>query len=177
MTSTTMKRSTGILSLLVACTFLLAACAEQTGDQGAGMDTTTATTQTDTMDGGMAQPGTDGMMGDGPEATPQATLSALEGGVRQMPVSAAVSNINGWQKKLRNSDAQGASQIVSTLGELKNALQQSQIDGQRVGDLLSQLGEQTTQAAGNVQGQQATQLKQLGSTLSKAGSQLTGGGM
>jgi predicted small secreted protein len=169
-----MKRSTGILSLLVACTFLLAACAEQTGDQGAGMDTTTATTQTDTMDGDMAQPG---MMGDGPEATPQATLSALEGGVRQMPVSAAVSNINGWQKKLRNSDAQGASQIVSTLGELKNALQQSQIDGQRVGDLLSQLGEQTTQAADNVQGQQATQLKQLGSTLSKAGSQLTGGGM
>ena len=108
--------------------------------------------------------------------TLEGTISALEGGVENLPVGTAVSNIKGWQTTL--SDA-GLTDVASQLDQLATALQAEPVDAEEANRLLASLGSQTTAAAATVTDQQQSdQLTQLGSMLTNlgGGAGTTGGG-
>lgn len=106
--------------------------------------------------------------------TVEETNAALEGGVTNIPLDAALANIEGWQTTLEASDDTALQAIGAQLGELATALQADTIDGQEVSGLLSSLGESTTAAA---EGADDDQLANLGALLTQTGSSLMGGGM
>ncbi len=151
-------------ALAIVLALGLTACATETEEAEV------AEPQTET-----AEPGA--MDTPGGEVTVDETISALQGDITSLAPNMAISNIEGWQQRLQNADFDGASEIESGLGDLMDALQQQPIDGQRVGELLSQLGNQTTQAAAQAEAGASEQLNQLGNILTTAGQQLTGGGM
>ena len=105
-----------------------------------------------------------------------ATIQALQGDITTMDPAAAVDNINAWQAELEASGDEALQGIATDLGELKNQLAQMPPNGSEVGQTLTRLGEQTTQAAASAEAGVAEQLNQLGSLLSDAGAQLSGAG-
>ncbi len=98
------------------------------------------------------------------------TISTLQDGVTNIPLDAALANIEGWRQTLESSD-DAAQQIVgSQLGDLASALQTKPIDEREVGSLLVSLGKSTVilgEDAGN------DQLTALGDLLTQAGSSLS----
>ena len=106
--------------------------------------------------------------------TVEETNAALEGGVTNIPLDAALANIEGWQETLEASDDTALQAIGAQLGELATALQADTIDGEEVSGLLSSLGESTTAAA---EGAGDDQLAELGALLTQTGSSLMGDGM
>lgn len=101
--------------------------------------------------------------------TVEGTISALESGVTNIPLDAALANIEGWQTTLAASDDTALQALAAQLGELATALQAETIDPAEVSSLLSSLGEGTTAAAGG-----DTQLESLGSLLTQVGGSLGG---
>ena len=101
--------------------------------------------------------------------TAQATLDAAQnaGGLTSLAPTAAVSNIDSWISRLDGVPA--AAPVVANLRTLKSQLQASTLDGMAIGMTLSELGEQTTAAAGG-----DASLRQLGQALSQAGQALSG---
>ncbi|MCY7276080.1 MAG: hypothetical protein LH702_20655 [Phormidesmis sp. CAN_BIN44] len=95
------------------------------------------------------------------------TIAALQGGITSLPPEAAVSAIESWQSQLQGTE------IAETLGELKMALEGSGTGSSSLGEILSDLGSQTTTSAGTATGGAMSKLQQLGQLLSKAGSSLT----
>lgn len=102
--------------------------------------------------------------------TVEETISALEGGVTNLPLDAALANIEGWQGTLEASDDATVQALGAQLGELATALQAETIDPQAVGDLLTSLGGGTLDVAGG-----DAQLENLGNLLTQAGGSLTDG--
>ena len=91
------------------------------------------------------------------------TISALKSGITSIPADAAVSNIESWEKELKDA----APEIASALGQLKSALLNGSATPDSLSQLLKSLGEQTSSAgAGNAQAEE------LGSLLKKEGSSL-----
>lgn len=152
-------RSMLLATLAVVLTFGLAACATETEEPEVEAEVEPEAEMAEPMDA---------------QVTVEETLSALEGGITDLPLNMAISNIEAWQQRLSEA---GLTEIESGLADLKDALQQQPIDGERVGELLSQLGDQTTQAAAQAEAGASEQLGQLGNVLTTAGEQLTGGGM
>lgn len=168
----TLRLLTSVFAVVFALS--LTACASETEtDAGTEPDMTTEEPAPDTQ--GTA--GMDQLMNGEAQATPQGTVSLLQQGVTNIAADQAVSNIEGWITQLEGADVPGASEIVSNLESLRSALESQPIDGAEVGNLLTELGQQTTDAAAEATGQQMTQLQTLGETLSSAGEQLAGGGM
>ncbi|MGI8502145.1 MAG: hypothetical protein ACR2LR_13565 [Hassallia sp.] len=92
-----------------------------------------------------------------------ATISALKGGLTSIPAEAAVSNIESWEKDLKDA----APEIASALGQLKAALVNGTATPDSLKQLLTSLGEKTSSAgAGNAQAEE------LGTLLKKAASSL-----
>lgn len=103
--------------------------------------------------------------------TVEGTISALESGVTNIPLDAALANIEGWQTTLAGSDGTTLQALGAQLGELATALQAETIDPAEVSSLLSSLGQGTMAAAGG-----DAQLENLGTLLTQVGGSLTGGG-
>ena len=99
--------------------------------------------------------------------TVEGTISALESGVTNIPLDAALANIQGWQTTLEASDDTTLQALAAQLGELATVLQAETIDLAEVSSLLSSLGEGTTAAAGG-----DAQLTNLGSLLTQVGGSL-----
>ena len=105
-----------------------------------------------------------------PAVDVQGTIDALDGGILDLAPSAALDNINGWIAQLDGMD--GADDVVEGLEELREALGDTPLDGDYIGEILSELGEETTEAAGTVTGAQRDGLMRLGELLSTAGGSL-----
>lgn len=105
-----------------------------------------------------------------PDVDVAGTVSALEGGITNLAPAAALDNINGWIAQLDGMD--GADDIVEGLEELRDALGASPLDGEYIGEILSELGEETTEVAATVTGAQQDGLMRLGELLSTAGASL-----
>lgn len=113
-----------------------------------------------------ADPMTDPMA---PDVTVSGTLEAVQGagGLLELPIDAAVSNIDGWIAQLEgNPDFEP---VVADLRALQSELQEPEIDGSAVGQLLVDLGTATTGAAAD-----NAELTQLGEALTAAGNTLMG---
>ena len=143
---------------LLALAFSLGACATDTD-----VDTATTVDEPVVTDVEPIQPAA-------PAVDVQGTISALEGGITNLAPAAALDNINGWIAQLDGMD--GADEIVENLRELREALGDTPLDGEYIGELLSELGEDTSEVAGTVTGAQRDGLMRLGELLSTAGASL-----
>ena len=92
------------------------------------------------------------------------TISALQKGLTSIPASQAIAVIDSWQKQLEGTD------LGEDLDQLKSALTSG--DGASLADILTDLGEDTSEAASTASGDAAAKLKQLGQLLSQAGQSL-----
>jgi hypothetical protein len=167
-------RSMTPLAALVLVAFAAGCGTDDT--QTAGMTTDTVgmgtTTETTTPGMGTGMGTTAGTTGDA-EAELDATIQAAEGGLTNLPVSAAVSNIEGWENRLRAAGDPSLQPIADNLASLRQELQSPSIDGAAVGRLLNQLGQQTTEAAAGADPAVSQRLNRLGTLLSQAGTQLS----
>lgn len=102
------------------------------------------------------------------------TVSALQSGVTNIPPEAAVTNIDGWAQRLQAANDPSLTSIADNLQQLSGMLSSGNLDGQAIGQLLTQLGSQTTSAAAQADSSSQSQLQDLGRLLSQAGGQLGG---
>ena len=103
------------------------------------------------------------------------TLEAFKKGITRMSVSAAVKNIEGWEEKLESTEVSGSKTILRDLGALKKALQANEPDGERICELMSRLGTQTTSIAEKAD-RDGEKLTQLGEALTEASEEGEGPG-
>ncbi len=108
--------------------------------------------------------------------TVESTVELFDGGITEVPLDAALANIQGWEATLREADNPDLTAIADNLEQLATALQADPVDGAEVADLLSQLGDQTRTAAegADVDEDTASQLSLLASLLTQVGQQLSG---
>ena len=71
------------------------------------------------------------------------TTAALNRGVRSLAIGRAISEVDGWQKKLEASGDPGLQPIAGGLGELKELLAAETLDAGAIGRLLVDLGDRT----------------------------------
>ncbi len=111
----------------------------------------------------------DAPAGDSTVSTPNLdeTISALEGGVENLDEDTAIEVIRGWQQRLSSLDDPDLQPIVTSLEQLGTALGTGSA---QAADILSRLGEETTQYAEGLEGQQAESVRRLGELLSGAAS-------
>ncbi|WP_017651785.1 hypothetical protein [Fortiea contorta] len=94
------------------------------------------------------------------------TISALQKGLTSIPVEQAIAVINSWQQQLQGTD------LAEDLDELKLALSNSSSDQAAIADILTDLGEDTSEAATNANPDIASKVRQLARLLSQAGQSL-----
>ncbi len=75
------------------------------------------------------------------------TTSALNEGVQSLAIERAISEVDGWQKKLEASGDPGLQPIADNLAELKELLAAETLDAGAIGRLLVGLGDRTQAVA------------------------------
>lgn len=98
------------------------------------------------------------------------TIATLQDGVTNIPLEAAIANIEGWRATLESSDDVAQQIVGSQLGDLATALQTDPIVPREVGSLLISLGKSSVllgEDAGN------DQVVSLGDLLTQAGTSLS----
>ncbi len=76
------------------------------------------------------------------------TIATLEEGLRSLPVERAISEVDGWQKKLEASGDPGLQPIVDNLRELKELLAaEGTFENPDVARLLVELGDRAQAVA------------------------------
>lgn len=98
------------------------------------------------------------------------TISALQGGLTSVPPATAVSVIDSFEQQVQGL---GASEIASNLSSLKQLLTSGNATGAQIGQVLAQLGSQTTSAASGADASISSKLQQLGALLTEAGKSLS----
>jgi hypothetical protein len=88
----------------------------------------------------------------------------LQQGFTAIPVEQAIAVIDSWQQQLQGTD------LAEDLGDLKAALTQGDVHS--ISQILSDLGEDTSEAAAEATGDVAVKVEQLGELLSQAGQSL-----
>ena len=97
-----------------------------------------------------------------------ATIKHIGEGAKSFTISAAVKNIEGWEKTLGEMQAPGAKGMVRDLERLKKMLHADPIDGNAVKELVGKLGHSTVALAGKADSKNVEKVKQLGEALSSA---------
>lgn len=102
------------------------------------------------------------------QANIDTTISALQGGITEIPIEQAITVLESWQQQL-----QGLA-IADDLGELKDALRK-QKSADAIANLLIALGEDTAgELAIETSSEVETKVRQLATLLSQAGTALRG---
>jgi hypothetical protein len=106
-----------------------------------------------------------------PRAHLEATIITLDGGLPTLSPAAARGIIERWLSVL--AEYPDYNDVASTLGQLREALTSTPIDGGEVADLLIRLGARTSQAAEGAEDDGSAELvARLGKLLSKGGQAL-----
>ncbi|MER3434452.1 MAG: hypothetical protein C4288_13755 [Leptolyngbya sp. ERB_1_1] len=92
------------------------------------------------------------------------TIAALQQGLTSIPVEQAIAVIESWQQQLQGTD------LAEDLGDLKAALSEGDVSA--ISEILTDLGEDTSEAAAEATGDVAVKVEQLGELLSQAGQSL-----
>lgn len=101
------------------------------------------------------------------------TVAALQGGVKQLGVNAALPVIQDWQERLEGSGSPDLAPIAENLGTLRTQLAAGDFDPAMVGQLLTTLGEQVQGVSSGVGAEVSDRLAQLGSLLGTEGGSLS----
>jgi hypothetical protein len=98
------------------------------------------------------------------------TISALRGGVENMAIERALSEIDGWEQKLEESGDPQLAPIAENLRQLRALLTADRLDSSTIGLLLGVLGEQVHGVASGSLGKSiGDKLQQLGGLLATEG--------
>ncbi|MCA1717594.1 MAG: hypothetical protein LC781_12490 [Actinobacteria bacterium] len=98
------------------------------------------------------------------------TISALRGGVENLTIERALSEIDGWEQKLEESGDPQLVPIAENLRQLRALLTADRLDGAAVGLLLGVMGEQVHGVASGSLGESVGgKLWQLGGLLATEG--------
>ena len=98
------------------------------------------------------------------------TIAALEEGITNLPLEAALTTIGGWRETLEASDDTALRIIGVQLGDLTTALQSEPINPGEVGSLLTALGKATVIVGEDADNDQALA---IGDLLTQAGTMLS----
>lgn len=98
------------------------------------------------------------------EAQIDATVKTIEGHVEKESTTGLSVTINKWIDTLENH--KGLKTIAGNLTKLKDAIESK--DAEKIVSLLATLGEETSKAAENAKGAEATKIKHLGKALTTA---------
>jgi hypothetical protein len=101
-----------------------------------------------------------------------AIVSAAEGGLTSLSGSAAIAAIDPIREKLHNSGQPALESIADDLDALKDELEESKIDGAKVGAILNRVGPKVTTVSSSPGAPPA--LSKLGTLLTTAGGKLGG---
>jgi ABC-type transporter Mla subunit MlaD len=101
-----------------------------------------------------------------------ALLEALEGGVTALDPEAAIAVIDQWEAALKDTKDKPLKEVSSSLKELKKLLKGKKTEASELGEVLTKLGEQTTEAAAEAERGTKGQLQKVGKALSKVGQSL-----
>lgn len=103
------------------------------------------------------------------------TVQAFDAGATSVSPQDGISMIDNWITALRSGD-ESTNPIASTLSELKMQLQAGNPNGGQIQALLTELAEQTDQAAGSADEATAPRLRDLAHALRSFGQALAGEG-
>lgn len=78
-----------------------------------------------------------------------ATLETFRGRVYRASMERAIAEVRGWRRRLEETGDPDLAPIAENLGELETLLAADHLDAGVVGQLLSQLGEQTVKVGGS----------------------------
>jgi hypothetical protein len=98
-------------------------------------------------------------------------IATLQEELTFVPPTKALSLIDSFQQQAQNL---GKSEIASNLSALKQLLTSGSATGSDIGQVLVQLGSQTTSTASGADASISSQLQQLGQLLNEAGNSLLG---
>lgn len=98
------------------------------------------------------------------------TIAALEEGITNLPLEAALTTISGWREMLEASDDTALRIIGVQLGDLTTALQSEPINPGEVSSLLTALGKATVIVGEDADNDQALA---IGDLLTQAGTTLS----
>jgi hypothetical protein len=164
------------LALLVAC----GGGDDRAADTPIVTTSTTAggdTTQTAVTDasGTLVVAPTNASLAD-PNTTAQldSVAAAAQSGLTQLSPMVAIPLVQSFETKLRNANDPALTAIAEDLEDLRDELDDAQVNGREVGDVLERLGPKVTAVAARGGAVGAT-LRTLGTQLSSAGRQLKGG--
>ncbi len=96
-------------------------------------------------------------------------VETLEGDLTSINTEAATGAIDQWYTLLHKSEDENLKEIANGLKELKQLLKRSKPKGADIGEVLTKLGEQTTEAAQEAGRGLKGPIKKLGKLLSKTG--------
>ena len=99
-------------------------------------------------------------------------IEALEGDLSAIEPAAAVGVIDHWYAILHKSENKKLEQIASGLKHLKQQLKGGKAKGTAIAETLTQIGDQTTEAAAEATKGFKSPIQRLGKLLSKAGKSL-----
>jgi hypothetical protein len=98
------------------------------------------------------------------------TISALRGGVENLTIERALSEIDDWEQKLEESGDPQLAPIAENLRQLRALLTADRLDGVAIGLLLGVMGEQVDGVASGSLGESVGgKLRQLGGLLATEG--------
>lgn len=99
--------------------------------------------------------------------------TAAKAGLTNLPVSVAGPLLESLQTKLAATSNASLRSIAVDLGALRRELGMSTVNGPRIGALLRRIGPKVTRVAAGQHGAVQTTLREIGSELTSAGSQLS----
>jgi hypothetical protein len=77
------------------------------------------------------------------------TLETFRGRVYRASIERAIEEVRGWRRRLGATGEPDLTSIAETLGELETLLAADHLDAGALGELLSELGEQTVSVGGS----------------------------
>ncbi len=103
------------------------------------------------------------------------TIKHFKDGITKVGLSAARKSIESWQTELKDYDGTAFKTIATDLGHLHDELGKDEIDGAKVGKLMTKLGKETVKC-GKEAGDKASDVKELGELIERAAGELAGEG-
>lgn len=99
-------------------------------------------------------------------------LSTLDGDITALDADAALGLIDQWYGSLHKAKEPELKEIANTIKELKQLVKGGKATGHEIGEVLIEIGEQTTNFGSDASKELKTPLHKLGKQLTKAGTSL-----
>ncbi len=101
-----------------------------------------------------------------------ATLSGLQNGLTSLPLGSAMDNTETWQQQFLHSGQPEFQDIAREMGNLQSLLSSGSLSATAIGNSLTMLGDQTSQASLNAPDDIKADLLKLADTLRRHGHDL-----